>query len=374
MKVIDEDGNLFGYVNVVDALVLIVVVTLAAAGAAVVGFTGNSTSGGGAAAADTKRVGTATVYATIDLDTQPEYLVRELRTGDRSTLGPGEDLTITDIHVTPQGSKTRTRLRVALDGPVENRSVSFGGEPVRLGRSIRIATNDYTLSGTVRDVGNRTSLETVRYPVLLRAKLDASRARALSPGDTYRVAGRTVGTIETLRVYATTDPDEKLVYVGLSLASMREGNHLRFGDRVLREGSPVTFRTSEYVIEGRIVRLNATAEPGTETTREVRLRLADVPPDRAERIREGTVERAGGRTIARIEDVTREPSRVVLTSDDGEIFVREHPVNRTLDVTAELLVRETPTGLRFKGRSIQPGSTVTLSLEGRTVRMTVESL
>ena len=76
-------------------------------------------------------------------------------------------------------------------------------------------------------------------------------------------------------------------------------------------------------------------------------------------------------SIARLTDVERSESTVVLTSDDGNIYERTHPVNQDIQLTAELSVRETVTGATFKGQTLQRGRTVVLDLGTVTVEATV---
>jgi len=86
------------------------------------------------------------------------------------------------------------------------------------------------------------------------------------------------------------------------------------------------------------------------------------------------VERTAGDTIARLTDVRREPSQVLVTTADGEVLLRDHPVKETLTVTANLTVREASGRVLFKGEPVEPGSTVVLDLEGTTIQAEILSL
>ena len=81
-----------------------------------------------------------------------------------------------------------------------------------------------------------------------------------------------------------------------------------------------------------------------------------------------------GEAVAEVADVDVRPATVVLESEDGNIYEREHPVNKTVTMTAELRVRELDTGVRFKGRTIQEGNTVVLDLGTTTIRAEVVDL
>jgi hypothetical protein len=81
----------------------------------------------------------------------------------------------------------------------------------------------------------------------------------------------------------------------------------------------------------------------------------------------------GGDTIARITRVQRENATVITRGQDGNIYQRDHPVNRDVTLSANLSVRETEAGVTFKGQTLQQGRVVTLDLGTVTIRATVVS-
>jgi hypothetical protein len=142
----------------------------------------------------------------------------------------------------------------------------------------------------------------------------------------------------------------------------------------LREGATIPFRTASYEFAGEIVRVGAIEQPGEPADRTLTLRMENVAPERAGSVRSGLTETNAGRTVARVLDVRVEPAVVTLTSEDGDIFEREHPVNKTVTLAVELQVRELDSGVRFKGRILQEGNEVILDLGTTTVRATVVDL
>lgn len=466
MEVIDSKGRLFGVVNVIDALVVLVLFAVVVAGIALVLGGSDSVDGDG------------TTHVTIDLGTQSEAIAAALNEGDSYSPSPSNNLTVTDVYLSPKEDGVHALVRVELEGPTtEEGTVStlYDGAPPRLGRSLYFETEQYNVSGRIRAAGGGPTLESGNTSTVLRAhvpeavahqlnpgtrvtvagrtvaqirdlavyedtspqthfvvfqadlrtypsgqrqyfgdsalglgntlalplqeatvsaqvqRLDpafgrdtrevlvtdtipADDVRALNVGDTYRVAGREVGRVESVTVYGTGNPTRKRVYVGLSLQALTVGDEPRFGTTRLDEGASLPFRTDEYELAGEVVRLDATEQRGAERVRSVTLQMQNLPPRRANSIQAGQVEQARGETIARLVEVDRQPSQVVLTNEDGDIFLRDHPLNQDLTITAELQVRETQSGVTFKGQSIQPGSTVTLDLDGLTVRAEVVSL
>ncbi|GAA0275882.1 DUF4330 family protein [Halobacterium noricense] len=362
MELLDDDGNLFGVVNVVDALVVLFVLAVVAAGAAFVLQPDPEPA---------PEPELATTNATLDLGTQPSYIVEEIEAGDTYSPAGNTDLRITDVHLTPQNGDTRVILGVNLRGTVSGDTIDYNGAPPRVGRSLTIQTSIYQVSGTLRDLGSGP--ETTTTDVVVEDTVSTETATAIQTGDTYTLGGTDIATVESVTAYGTDNPDRKRVLVGLSLATLQDDGDVRFGGTTVREGTTIPFQTSEYSLTGSIQRVGATNPQGETATRTMTLQLEDVPPAKADSIHTGLTETVRGTTIADITDVDREAATVILTSRDGNIYERNHPVNQDLTLTADLTIRETATGVTFKGRTIQQGSNVTLDLGTTTVHATVVS-
>ncbi len=464
---IDDEGRLFGVVNVVDVLVVLLVLAVVAGGASLVLGTGD----GGTSETEVR-------YATVDLGPQPSYVANLVESGDLVEYGEANNLTVTDVYVTDEGNHERVLARVKLESPPnEEGKFAFDGEAPRVGRELTIATNEYRASGRITAVsetdstlnlvertvllegtlsmeeaerlsandsvvrGNETiasvesfqlygtenpnerrvivavdllahqdddrpqfgstplrlgesvELNTGEYSlsgsilrvgggdlpiterdVLLRTGMSADDAAALSVGDEYQVNGQTVATVQSVDAYGTGNPERRLVYVGVTYVTYEPRAQPQFAGTVVREGAHLPFRTDEYEFEGRVVRENALEQRGEETTRTVTLEIENAQPDLAGSLEAGMAERINGETIASLSNVTVEPADVVLTSDDGNVYLREHPVEKDVEITAELQVRESINGVTYKGEPIRPGDTILIDLGTVTVRATVTSL
>ena len=460
MELLDDDGNLFGVVNVVDALVVLLVLAIVAAGAAFVLQP----------APEEPDVGTT--HVTLDLGTQPDYLVSAINEGDTHNAGGESQLTITDVHLTPQGSQTRVIVRVELRGLASGDSIEYADALPRLGRALDISTSSYQVGGRIRAIGQNDTLTTEQTTVVLSDTMAAADAQEVSQGDEIRLAGRTVATVkdvaayatnnptqrrviveanltthhqlgerrfggapvqrgqtvtlpaeeytfngridrvgaglergsadvliedvvdvetaeritegdvssvagyetatvESVTTYATGNPDRKRVAVGLSLSTLTHGERERFGGTPIQRGNAITADFGNYELGGAIERLDALEPRGAVTERTVTLQMYEVREVMADAILPGMAERSGGETIAEITGVETEPSLIVTTADDGSVNVVDHPYNRKVTITADLRVRETTSGLTFKGESIRQGSTVVIDLGTITVEATV---
>ena len=351
MEVIDDEGDLFGVVNVVDALVVLLVLAVVVAGAALV-FSDDP-------APEPER---ATTHATLDMGTQPTYIVNEINEGDSYSPDDGSNLTITDVHLTPRGNDVGVTLRVALEGEAGEESISYAGAPPRLGRSLAIETPRYQVSGQIRAVGGGDALDRESTTVIVRDTLDAETAAAVAAGDEVRLAGRTVATVENVAIYATGNPDRSRVFLETTVDAHREGGRTRFGGVPLRRGQSLTLPADAYTVDGTIERVDGDLQLGETATRTVTLRMNEVREDRAEAIRPGMREGTVTNPVAEIVGVETEPSIIIATGDNGSVNVVDHPVNRDVTITADLQVRETATGVQFKGEPLRGGSRVTLDL------------
>lgn len=361
MELLDDEGNLFGVVNVVDALVILLVLAVVAAGAAFVLQPEPTPKG--------PNVGTTNV--TLDLGPQPDYLVSAINEGDTHSPGGESQLTITDVHLTPQGDQTRVIVRAELRGIASGDSIEYANAPPRLGRALDITTATYQVSGRIRAVSGNDSLSIEQTNVVLSDTMSAVDAEAVTQGDEIRLGGRTVATVENVTVYATDDPSQRRVVAGATLKTHTRSGERRFGNTPVRPGQTVTLPADAYTFDGQIERVDALEPRGTVTERTVTLRMSDVHEDMADAIQPGMVERAGDETIARVTDVETEPSIIITTGDNGSVNVVDHPFNRDVTITADLRVRETPSGVTFKGQSIRQGSTVIIDLGTITVEATV---
>ena len=363
-QLIDDHGNLFGVVNVIDALVVLLTLAVVVAGISLV--FGGAIGGGG---------GLETTYATLDLGTQPDEVVTALNEGDTHTADSvAGNLTITDLYTVPDGNQPRAIARVRIEGTLGDEALTYDGAPLRLGRSLTIATNRYEVSGSIRGVGNASTLNIAQTDLVVEDTIDVEDAEQLTVGDEIRIDRRTIGTVESVNQYGTGSPNRVQVVVGLSVATLRDGDTLRYGLTPVERGSRILLPADEYDINGQIIAVGTSEPPGTATDRTVTLRLSEVRDTIADSYQPGMTEMTGGETVAEVTAVDVRPSTVVTTAESGAVKANDHPINRDVTMTAELSVRETPSGIQFKGDPLRQGNRITLDVGSTTIRPTVESI
>lgn len=259
MEVIDEEGRVFGVVNVIDAIVVLLVVAVVVAGLALV-FGGGDTGpdGGATPLPNTTNQPLETTHATVDLGTHPR-LVGRLVEPENVTAG-GHPATITDVYRTPAGSdRVRILARVEFDGNRTERGFVVGedtGTPLtlRYGVSLGLTTADYRVNGQVTTIGDDAEFDTRERRVVLNVSTSRTVAAAISAGDTHRIAGHAVATVE--RVERTAHDNETVhLEVTLAVEALETDGSVEYAGGPLRLGRTLAFATDRYAIRGTVVEI-----------------------------------------------------------------------------------------------------------------------
>ncbi len=162
MPLIDDDGNLFGVVNVIDALVVVVLLAVLVAGVAVISGLGGSDD----VDEEDESEDLETRYATVELGEQPDYVAEQLEEGDHAEIsgwGSGEATamaTVTDTDVTDPATnnssadRAEVTIRLEIEGTAaeDDRGLEVfqvEGEPLALGSDLTIDRGTYVTSGTI---------------------------------------------------------------------------------------------------------------------------------------------------------------------------------------------------------------------------------
>ena len=366
---IDEKGRIFGAVNVIDALVVLFVAALVIGGVWFVAVSDPGSNGAGEGAngddADTGPDSqTAIRYATLDIGTVSPEVAAQIEIGDEIQTGPDANLTIVDLYRAPAGDNIRMFARVEMTGTVietdAGERFEYNEAPPRIERELTLATDRYEASGEIRSVSAEGSeLPRTTVDTVLDATVSATALDAMSVGDRYVLGEDTVATIETIEAYGTSDPDTKRAQVGVTYRTVEPAAGVRpsFGTTTIRSNSTLSFETETYEFEGTVERVGALDPRGELTTRTATLELDGVSERRADQFEAGMAERIAGETIAELTAVE------VSEADEDDEF--------TVTMTAELQVRETDAGPRFKNEPLRVDETVTLEFEDSTVRPTV---
>lgn len=253
MDIIDDRGRLFGRVNVVDALVLLFVLAIVAAGAALA-FGGDS---GGAGAGTPTPTPTATPLGqqavetvTLELGTHPSYVASLVEPGN-ATLA-GANATITDVYRSPRGDRALLVVAATVEGRSTPDGFRVGNTYLRYGVGAALVTPEYQIGSRVATVGGDETIDTREVTATVEANVSTAVADSITAGDTQRVAGDTVASLESVE---TLDSGEnwELLRVDIELVTRPIDGQYEHGGRPVRVGTGLGFRTDRYQFGGRVV-------------------------------------------------------------------------------------------------------------------------
>ncbi|KDE59888.1 hypothetical protein EL22_15490 [Halostagnicola sp. A56] len=367
MELIDENGNLFGVVNVIDALVVVLALAVVAAGIAVIGVLG---VGGGPAGNDDEAgaSSTETKYATLSLGTQSVETAESITAGDEMMAGD-ERLSITDVYAIRTSSDTAdvtVRTEVVATHH-ENGTVTFDGDQFASGRNVSVQTDEYDVNGSVDAVeSNTTTLSTTETEVLFEDTVGRETAEQIRAGDESAIGNETVATLESTSAYPIGD-DKYRVTAGATLTTLETDDGVRYGQQPVESGATIPFATDSYTLEPATLETGTTDEPGEATTTTVELDLDELSDREADLFEPGLTETTSGETRATVTSVDREPATVVVEAEDGSLNEQAHPTKDDVTLTVELETRETDLGTEFKGETLRTGDTVYLDFGVTTV-------
>ena len=361
MKLIDEEGALFGIINIIDALVILLVIAVGIAGAALV-FADDSESSGPTQ---------VTAHATVDLGTHPPNIARAIDEGDQYSVDDTSTVTITDLHLSPQNDTVRVIARLKIEAEVDEDVLQYDGAPLRLGRSLEVQTPRYQVSGRIQSVGGNDTLAIDSQTVIVQTKIPAGQTDAVAAGDTINAGGQTVATIEQRRIYPIANSTQHSLSLQVEMKTHRRQGQPYFGSTPLRAGQNLTLPASEITLDGQIERIGSNVEVDSTSERTVTLRMTDTPAPVVELLQPGLTEQFRNRTIARLKSVEAEPSPTIARTDTDSLKLIDHPTNQDVTLQAEIMVRETPAGAKFKNALLRQSSTVQLNFGTTTVEATV---
>ncbi|WP_254840498.1 DUF4330 family protein [Natronomonas marina] len=240
MELLDEEGRLFGAVNVVDALVVVFALAVVVAGAALVFGGGDDASG------ETMHVTLVSENASA---TALEAGEVGLESGTLAGTGRDATATVTDVYRT---AGPRVYLRVALEGSRTDDEFRYEDEPVRLGDRVVVA--DDTARATTRlverDVDRTFSPTTT--PVTVATTVRRPVADAVAAGDEVTVGSTAVATVTDVEATARNDSHTDL-RVTLDLRTRTVDGTPHYGGRPVRLGRELGVGTDDYEFEGAVV-------------------------------------------------------------------------------------------------------------------------
>lgn len=351
MQVLDEQGRLFGRVNVIDVLVVVVVLAALLAGVALV-------MGG-------EGSGTEPEYATVTFEAQSELTGAELSVdGTIRRLGDESEFDITDLQWT-LGPKGRTQY-------VAKVALPKGESSFYIGSRHRFVANNTLVNGTIREFTNTSTLTVGNESLHIVSRGSNGLPSGFEAGTRLHSGDRTVGRIVSVASYPTPN-GTRIHSVGLRVRTVIIDGHPTFSGSVVREGVRIPVWTRRGHVNGTIERVGETAPPGSPTNVTLTLVREGIQPVKAAAVSKGLVESHQGAT-ARVTDYTAAPASVVVPTDEGDLVTVDHPRQKDVRLTLSATAFRRNGDLSFHGRPLSLGGVVRLEFENVTIDATVTEI
>lgn len=243
--VIDDEGKLFGLINVIDLLALLLVLAVVVAGVALV-------QSGGDQSTDPEPPETR--YATVSYSAPLSSDAALVAQGDSLSLIDGSTVSVVDVYRSfTTGGDTHVVAQVAY-----NDTLSGDGGRLYGGDETSLSTGSYRTSAHVLTVNQTsTNIPTARMSVVLSANVSEATARALESGQEARIGDETIATIETVTERSRTD-DRRQLLVGVELVAWDTRPVPQFNGQALRVDNSVTIVTDRATLRGQVYTVGTT--------------------------------------------------------------------------------------------------------------------
>ena len=253
--IIDSEGNLFGIINIIDALVILLVIAVVLAGLAVVGVLGGEDPNGEDTSAETNESSLVdgdfeTQYATVEVGSHPRYIVDRISEGDTVSHN-GTNITVTDIYATPtSATSSSVLLGVELETESEN--------PARTGDNVDIDTDGYDIDGEIlriEDMPPAIEIEPVTVDLRIddvdRETTEAIQKEASSPTRNLSLV-----TIDEATTRPTEDNGLELRLTA-ELGTVQTSGGPQFHSTPIRVGNTIQVDLGTVEIEGTISNIHS---------------------------------------------------------------------------------------------------------------------
>lgn len=211
MRVIDDEGRLFGAVNVIDALVALVLLAVVAAGAALVlqpsGPTGQPTGDDGPDEPEQRSVAGE---VTLDLGKLPPHVASAIAEGDElNVTDSNATVTLTDVYLSPTGGGVAMRIAGRLEANTTldaQDGLAIGERRIALSDGMNLRGYGYAVKGRIVGFdGTGEAFDATWRTVTVRwSSADADVAERLAVGDEEQIAGRTTARVAEVETEPTT--------------------------------------------------------------------------------------------------------------------------------------------------------------------------
>ena len=146
---------------------------------------------------------------------------------------------------------------------------------------------------------------------------------------------------------------------------------LYFGDSELKVGSPLEFKTKDVDLFGVVIRLSRDSLSGVRSKRSERnitMLVYNVKPWFAGSIHVGDRQvESDGSVSAVVTSKMERPAETITTSEDGGIFLKEHPLHKDIVLNATITVSLDYNELLFNNEKLLVGNNIRIRCEDKFI-------
>ncbi|MEA3515054.1 MAG: DUF4330 domain-containing protein [Nanoarchaeota archaeon] len=158
----------------------------------------------------------------------------------------------------------------------------------------------------------------------------------------------------------------------LNLSVRKEDGRIYFLNNEMLINRNLDIKIANIKLDTRIISLNQTQTNEKKAAIEVLFKNRE--PWLAEIISKGDIEVSHkGRIVARIKDAEYAPAQMVITSDTGNVYEREHPLNKDITAKFEIIAKKKGNSLLFHNQEVKIGQQFTFYNENYIITGTIIS-
>lgn len=183
-------------------------------------------------------------------------------------------------------------------------------------------------------------------------------AKNINVGDIILEDDEKAGEITGLTFLPASGTNKNII-ISLKLFADSKNNKLFFNNQMLKIGNELSIELKDVIIEGVILHISKKEEREFAKKR-VTVKMYNQSSWIADLLRIGDSELSGGKEIAKIIDKDVEPAEMIVISQDGEVFLREHPTNKDITLTLEVVAEKVGGSYFFHGSELKAGNNLML--------------
>ncbi len=341
MPIVDEKGRLFGKINIIDLIVILFIVLVI-----IVGFK-YLLSG-----SEQEYV---PVYFKVD-NVEPD-IVESLKIGDVVFDSNGNEIAIiNDLELLENH-----QLFVTADVLVINDKDIFIFENeyvLKANNKIKLETQSMVLNGEVILVNKTpiTKLDNLTISVHISSN---NLEDLLETEYIYDYFGNEIAKIERINSIVTSGTN-KIVDMDIVIKTKRIGGERYFQGQSIRLSNSLRFLTDDLLFSGVIVEVKD--EPTNSIPKEIKIKIYDIYPWLVDAMGVGDTELSQGKVNAEIIGIEIVPAEMIVETHTGEVYKRDHPVNKDVTLIVELQVEQRHDEYYFHNYKVKIGQEISLDL------------